>query len=168
MGYGLVMLTGDGRQAALWVARQVGIAEDDVYAETMPAEKAGIIRRLRSQGKRVLMLGDGINDAPALTEADAGAVMGKATDIAIRSAGAVLMREDLGLVIRLLRICRRTFRTIKQNLWWAFSYNIVAVPLAAAGRIHPIISAGLMAASSLLVIGNSLRLRTAARKAHPH
>jgi len=163
-GYRVMLLTGDERHAALEMARRAGIAANDVYAGVTPVEKAGVIRDLQSSSKRVLMVGDGINDAPALTQADAGAAMGGATDIAIRSAGAVLMRKDLNLVPRLLQISGRTFATIKQNLFWAFSYNIVAVPLAAAGMIHPIISAGLMATSSLLVVGNSLRLQAGARK----
>lgn len=167
-GYRIMLLTGDERQAALEMARESGIDEEDVHAGLTPVEKAGVIRNMRSNRQRVLMVGDGINDAPALTEADAGAAMGRATDIAIRSAGAVLMREDLGLVPRLLEISGRTFATIKQNLFWAFSYNIVAVPLAATGKIHPIISAGLMATSSLLVVGNSLRLQSGARKAVLH
>lgn len=157
--YAVVLLTGDGREAALRAAREAGIDERDVYSGVTPAGKAGIIRKLRMKGKRVLMVGDGINDAPALTEADAGAAMRRAADVAIRSAGAVLMRADLGLVGRLLRISDRTSQAIKQNLFWAFSYNAVAVPLAAMGKIHPIISAGLMAASSILVAGNSLRLQ---------
>jgi len=155
----IVLLTGDSRQAAVSTARAAGIAADNVYAELTPVEKAGIIRKLQSQGRRVLMIGDGINDAPALTEADTGAAMGRATDIARQSANVVFMREDLNLIPFLLRISNRTLAVIKQNLFWAFSYNIVAVPLAAAGLIHPIISAGLMATSSLLVVGNSFRLR---------
>ncbi|GAB4389307.1 MAG: heavy metal translocating P-type ATPase [Thermodesulfovibrionales bacterium] len=162
-GYGVLLLTGDGREAALRAAREAGIAESEVHAGATPEEKAGIIRRMRAGGRRVLMVGDGINDAPALAEADAGAAMGRATDVAMRSAGAVLMREDLGLVAALLDISKRTFRAIRQNLFWAFSYNAVAVPLAVAGKIHPVISAALMAASSLLVVANSIRTRAGRR-----
>lgn len=158
-GYTVILLTGDGRNAAASMAGDLGIAEKDTFAGATPMDKAGIVRGLRSGGKRVLMVGDGINDAPALTEADAGAAMGRGTNIAIQSADAVLMRNDLGLTIRLLEISRETLTTIRQNLFWAFSYNAIAIPLAAAGKIHPGISAALMAASSLLVVGNSLRLR---------
>lgn len=157
--YKVILLTGDGKIAARHAALAAGIAEKDIYAQATPLQKADVIRDLQSGGQRVLMVGDGINDGPALAEAEAGAAMGRATDVAVKSAGVVLMRSDLELIPQLLDISRRSYRTIKQNLFWAFTYNIVAVPLAAAGKIHPIISAGLMAASSLLVIGNSLRLR---------
>jgi Cu2+-exporting ATPase len=158
-GYGVGLLTGDSKNAAVETAREAGIDKNHVFAETSPLEKADIIKKFQAQRMRVLMVGDGINDAPALAQADSGAAMGRATDIAIKSAGVVLMREDLHLIPKLLEISGRTFATIKQNLFWAFSYNLVAVPLAAAGKIHPIISAGLMATSSLLVVANSLRLR---------
>ncbi len=153
----VIMLTGDHRGVALEVARRLGIEE--VYAEVLPVDKAGIIKKLKDSGRRVMMIGDGINDAPALTEADAGVATGGATDIAMESAGAVLMRNDIGLLIPLIRLSKKTLSIIRENLFWAFSYNIIAVPLAVSGKIHPIISAILMAISSLLVVGNSLRLK---------
>ncbi|MFN3740255.1 MAG: heavy metal translocating P-type ATPase [Thermodesulfovibrionales bacterium] len=153
----LVLLTGDNEKVAIEVGKKLGIGE--IYAEVLPVEKADIIKKLKKAKKKVMMVGDGINDAPALTEADAGIATGGATDIAMESAGAVLMRNDIGLLIPLIRISQKTLSIIKQNLFWAFSYNIIAIPLAVSGRIHPIISAILMATSSLMVVGNSLRLR---------
>ena len=150
------MLTGDSDGASARIAGEAGIGR--FLFRLSPTEKAEAIRRIRGEEGPVLMVGDGINDAPALVAADVGMAMGKGTDVAIGSADAVLMREDLRLVERFLRLCRNTMRVIRQNLFWAFSYNIVALPLAAAGALHPIVSAGLMAASSLLVVGNSLRL----------
>ena len=150
------MLTGDSDGAAARIAGEAGIGR--FLFRLSPTEKAEAIRRIRGEEGPVLMVGDGINDAPALVAADVGMAMGKGTDVAIGSADAVLMREDLRLVERFLRLCRNTMRVIRQNLFWAFSYNVVALPLAAAGALHPIVSAGLMAASSLLVVGNSLRL----------
>lgn len=156
LGCTVHLLTGDSRGAAARVAEEAGIGR--FLARLSPAEKAEAIRRIRGEEGAVLMVGDGINDAPSLVAADVGMAMGRGTDVAIGSADAVLMREDLRLVVRFLRLCRRTMRAIRQNLFWAFSYNVVALPLAAAGTLHPIVSAGLMAASSLLVVGNSLRL----------
>lgn len=153
----LIILTGDQKGVAQEIARDLGIGE--FYAGVLPVEKADIIRNLKEKGKKVIMIGDGINDAPALTEADAGIATGGATDIAVESAGAVMMRKDLNLIIDLIKISRKTLSIIKQNLFWAFSYNIIAIPLAVSGKIHPIISAISMAVSSLIVVGNSLRLR---------
>lgn len=167
----VILLTGDQKRVAIEVGKGLGI--EDIHAEVLPAQKAEIIRRLKASNKnhlqpsalslkprkKVMMVGDGINDAPALTEADAGIATGGATDIAMESAGAVLMRNDIGLLIPLIKISKKTLSIIKQNLFWAFSYNIIAIPLAVSGRIHPIISAILMATSSLIVVGNSLRLR---------
>lgn len=151
------MLTGDVREVADYVAAKCAI--EDVRAGLNPVEKAEAVRRMRSQGDIVMMVGDGINDAPALTEADTGVSLGHASDIALESAGAVIMRDDLALVADLVRGSRRCFSVIRQNLFWAFSYNVVALPLAVAGFLHPIVSALLMACSSLVVVGNALRLR---------
>ncbi len=156
-GYGVMMVTGDGERAAQRIAADAGIGR--VLAGASPADKAGAVREARGAGGRVLFVGDGVNDAPAMTEADVGIAMGRGTDLAIGSAGAVLTADDLFLVRRFLALSRRTMRVIRQNLWWAFSYNAVAIPLAAAGRITPVVSAALMAASSLIVAGNALRLR---------
>ncbi len=159
-GYDLSLLTGDHSNVALHVAGESGIGSDkNVHAEISPVDKATIIRTSKNEGKKTMMVGDGINDAPALTEADVGVSFGRATDIAIQSADVVLMKDDLGLVPDLLNISRLTLRTIKQNLFWAFSYNFITIPLAVTGKIHPIVSAALMAISSLIVVGNSLRLK---------
>ncbi|HXX56819.1 MAG TPA: heavy metal translocating P-type ATPase [Thermodesulfovibrionales bacterium] len=156
LGCGVGLLTGDRNAVAEEIGRKAGISIMD--AEATPVQKADKVRLLREAGQRVLMVGDGINDAPALVEADAGVAIGSATDIAMESADVVLLRNDLRSVITLLAVSKRTFSLIRQNLFWAFSYNLVAVPLAVSGKIHPIISAACMAISSLIVVGNSLRL----------
>ncbi|MGE5190098.1 MAG: heavy metal translocating P-type ATPase [Gemmatimonadota bacterium] len=156
-GYGVMMVTGDGESVAARIAKDAGL--DRFRAGAAPAEKAAAVREAKGSGARVLFVGDGVNDAPAMAEADVGMAMGRGTDVAIESAGIVLTTDDLALVRRFLLVSRRTMRVVRQNLWWAFSYNAVAIPLAAAGRITPIVSAGLMAASSLIVTGNALRLR---------
>ncbi len=156
-GYAVAMVTGDGEAVSARIAAEAGIGR--VLPSLTPPEKTEAVRMARSGGSVVLMVGDGINDAPSLAEADVGLAMGRGTDIALESADAVLMRDDLRLVPRFLAISRRTMRIIRQNLGWAFSYNAVAIPLAVSGRLHPIASAALMAASSLVVVGNSLRLR---------
>jgi Cu2+-exporting ATPase len=155
-GLTVSMVTGDAEAVGRSVAREAGIG--DVAAGSSPLGKAAVVRELQEEGGSVLMLGDGINDAPALTEARVGAAVGRATDIALKSADAVFMKDDLGLAPAFVDIARRSLRVIRQNLFWAFSYNIVAVPLAVAGLLHPIVSAAAMAASSLVVVGNSLRL----------
>ena len=151
------MVTGDAEEVSARIAGEAGIGK--ILSALTPPGKTEAVRRARSAGSVVLMAGDGINDAPALTEADVGLAMGRGTDIALESADAVLMRDDLLLVPRFLAISKKTMRVIRQNLFWAFSYNAVAIPLAVSGRLHPIASAALMAASSLVVVGNSLRLR---------
>lgn len=153
----IIMLTGDQRTVAEEISKELGVEE--FYSEVLPIEKAEIIRNLKDSGKKVIMVGDGINDAPALSEAHAGIATGGAADITAESAGAVMMRKDLRLVIELLHQSKKILSIIKQNLFWAFSYNIIAIPLAVSGKIHPIISAISMAVSSLIVLGNSLRLR---------
>ncbi|NTV66892.1 MAG: heavy metal translocating P-type ATPase [Chlorobaculum sp.] len=156
-GLRLMILTGDNAGVARYIAGRCGITE--VRAGLDPIGKADAIRELKRSGETVLMAGDGINDAPALTEADTGVTFGTATGIAIESAGVTIMNDDLELLGTLLAHSRKCFAVIRQNLAWAFGYNLIAVPLAVTGMLHPIVSALLMATSSLVVVGNSLRLR---------
>ncbi len=156
-GLDVAMITGDNLNTAEAVAKKTGIGA--VKAGISPVEKAAEIRRMKNEGRRVLMAGDGINDAPALVEATVGVAMGRATDIALESADIVVMRPDLRLVSEATALCRKTFRVIRQNIFWAFFYNIVFIPLAISGILHPIMAAGAMAFSSLSVVGNSLRAR---------
>jgi P-type Cu2+ transporter len=156
-GFEIVMITGDAVATAEAVAKSVGIVR--VQAKRSPIQKAEEIGKMRIAGKHCAMIGDGINDAPALVEADVGIAMGRATDIALESADMVLMRSDLRLVPKALKLAKKTFSIIRQNLFWAFFYNAVAIPLAIAGVLHPIMAAGAMALSSLSVVGNSLRAR---------
>ena len=157
MGLRPVLLTGDNQQAADAVAAQVGIC--DVIAGVLPAAKAGAIRRLQSAGRVVAMAGDGVNDAAALAQADLGLAMGTGADAAIEAADLTLVRGDLLAVPDAIRLSRRTLRTIKGNLFWAFAYNVAAIPLAALGYLNPLIAAAAMAFSSVFVVSNSLRLR---------
>ncbi|HEU5271407.1 MAG TPA: heavy metal translocating P-type ATPase, partial [Jatrophihabitans sp.] len=157
MGLRTVLLTGDNRRAAATVAEQVGI--DEVIAEVLPAEKAKQIRRLRTAGRTVAMAGDGINDAAALAEADLGLAIGGGSDIAVEASDLTLVQPDLLLAVDAIRLARATLRTIKGNLGWAFGYNLAAIPLAALGLLNPMIAGGAMAASSVFVVTNSLRLR---------
>ncbi|MCG5432331.1 cadmium-translocating P-type ATPase [Mycobacterium sp. MYCO198283] len=159
MGIRPMLLTGDARGAAHRVAREVGIAPEDVIAEVLPDEKAGVIADLQARGHRVAMVGDGVNDAPALATADIGMAMGTGTDAAIEAGHITLVRGDLRTVPVALRLARRTLATIRGNLFWAFAYNVAALPLAAFGLLNPMIAGAAMAASSVLVVGNSLRLR---------
>jgi heavy metal translocating P-type ATPase len=156
-GLNVAMVTGDNLNTAEAVAKKTGIGS--VKARVSPVEKAAEIRRMKNGGRRVLMAGDGINDAPALVEATVGVAMGRATDIALESADIIVMRPDLRLVADAAALSRKTFRVIRQNIFWAFFYNIVFVPLAISGILHPIMAAGAMAFSSLSVVGNSLRAR---------
>jgi len=158
LGLELAIVSGDGAATTAALAVRAGI--DRVVAEATPLEKERELARLQAAGARVLMVGDGINDAPALTRADVGVAMGRGTDVTLESADAVLVRDDLRLLPALVRIGRRTTRVIRQNVFWAFFYNVVAIPLAVAGALHPIVAAAAMAASSLFVVGNSLRVRT--------
>jgi P-type Cu2+ transporter len=156
-GFEIVMITGDAIATADAVAKTVGI--ERVQAKQSPVQKAEQVGKMRAGGKHCAMIGDGINDAPALVEAEVGIAMGRATDIALESADMVLMRSDLRLVPQALRLAKKTFSIIRQNLFWAFFYNAVAIPLAIAGVLHPIMAAAAMALSSLSVVGNSLRAR---------
>jgi Cu+-exporting ATPase len=159
LGLRPMLLTGDRAEAAEAVAAAVGIDVDDVRAEVLPDEKLATVRALQAEGRVVAMVGDGVNDAAALAAADLGIAMGTGADVAVNASDLTLVRSELTAVIDAIRLSRRTLTTIKGNLFWAFGYNVAAIPLAVSGRLSPVIAGAAMAFSSVFVVSNSLRLR---------
>lgn len=161
LGLTPILLTGDNEGAARVAAKAAGISSDNVIAKVLPDQKVQVVERLRNEGKTVAIVGDGVNDAAALAAADLGLAMGTGTDVAIEASDITLVRGDLRSAATAIRLSRRTLSIIKQNLFWAFAYNVAAIPLAASGLLNPMIAGAAMAASSVIVVGNSLRLRKA-------
>jgi Cu+-exporting ATPase len=159
LGLRPVLLTGDNAGTAAAVATEVGIDPADVFSDVLPAGKLEVVRRLQAEGRVVAMVGDGVNDAAALAQADLGVAMGSGTDVAIEASDLTLMRAEVPAVADAVRLSRRTLATIKGNLFWAFAYNVAAIPLAASGKLSPVLASAAMAFSSVFVLTNSLRLR---------
>ena len=157
LGLEVILLSGDAREAAEAIAKQLGI--ERVVAEVLPDAKAGEIRRLQVEGRVVAMVGDGINDAPALAQASVGFAMGSGTDIAMEAGDVTLLRAELSGVAQAIGLSRAAWKVVRQNLGWALGYNIIAIPAAAFGFLNPVIASAAMAASSVSVVANSLRLK---------
>jgi Cu+-exporting ATPase len=158
-GFKTYLLTGDNALTAGSIAQQAGIKRENVFAEVRPEQKAEFVKKLQQQGERVAFVGDGINDAPALEQADLGIAVSRASDVAREAADIILLKSEIEAVPEALGLAKATLRTIKQNLFWAFFYNAVGIPLAALGFMSPILCAAAMGFSDMIVIGNALRLR---------
>jgi Cu+-exporting ATPase len=157
-GLKIFLVTGDNAATAASIATEAGIAAENVFAEVRPEQKAELVQKLQAQGERVAFVGDGINDAPALEQADLGVAVSRASDVAREAADIILLNSEIEAVPESLNLARATLRTIRQNLFWAFFYNSVGVPLAALGFMSPVLCAAAMGFSDLIVIGNALRL----------